>query len=246
MQARSMVLAGAVASMSTAPNAGSMAETLPWGAAMRNDVRLLWCDPLDARPVDAEWVAAEVDRLFAPLGLRLAWRSASHCEPSPDEVTVIILLRDRARRDPSNTVMGAAMLSGDLKAWVFVEAVARTIGLPPETEALRSSERLRLARAVARVAAHEIVHLPAPSVGHGAGLMAARLRETALTARGARFDALVGRALRASGGRARPAGRRVGARAGGRHGGVRAGRPRARGGVRLSRAARTRTRTAGP
>jgi hypothetical protein len=192
MHARRAVLTAASALLSTGLDAAWTGDTL-WGMASAVDVRVLWCDPMDALPRDAGEVTREVDRLFAPLGVRISWRAESPCEAREDDVIMIVLPRDRAPRPAATIVMGAATLSGDPKVWVFVENVARTIGLEREPSAPR--ERVLLTRGLARVVAHEIMHVLAPSVRHGKGLMAARLGVVALTAPEAAFETALGRAL---------------------------------------------------
>jgi hypothetical protein len=142
-----------------------------------------WYDPSRALPFGHEVLASEVRALFAPAGLELAWEPAAPDAADAGSVVRLVLLA--AEQAGPSDVMGSVQRRGASRtAWISLPGVERTLGLPPGRRAPRprGSDRL-LAHALARVIAHELVHLLVPDLPHTrGGLMAPRLGRPFLTA----------------------------------------------------------------
>lgn len=159
-----------------------LAATLEADAAPPR-IDLTWIDPTNALPDAVADVVEEVALIFEPLGLAVACRSVGPGElipPSP--LRVILLDDDRGRAD--GRVMGLTPRDpdGTHALWVLLPNIKRALGLDPERRRpLGRGDALRLARAIGRVVAHEVVHVLAPGLRHaGRGLMAESLGRTAL------------------------------------------------------------------
>jgi hypothetical protein len=142
-----------------------------------------WCDPTHALPFDDEVLAADVQSLLGLAGVELAWTA---CEPEDARVEaqlrVVLLADERAGR---SDVMGSVRRgSSSRTAWINLPSVERALGPPRRPHAPRAPGSQRaLSRAMARVIAHELVHLVAPDLPHArSGLMAPRLDRHFLTA----------------------------------------------------------------
>jgi hypothetical protein len=175
---------------------------LPFGATevarvtpMRMDERrpetttLVWVDLTRRAPLPAAWVQQEAARLLRQGGLESAWRTGAGNEVlQPGELAVILLERRAPAARPA-PVMGACLpSSGTPAVWVFLDDVKRTLGYPAGVP-LPARETMLLARAVGRVAAHELIHMAVPGRGHaGTGLMSARLDRRDLLSRSLTVD----------------------------------------------------------
>jgi hypothetical protein len=157
--------------------------------APRAEVAVLWISPSEPCPVDPPAVFAEVRRVFSPVPLGLVWREEPpESESVPGEVRIIGLRRDRTRR--AHPALGVTARGVEDTAWVVCSEVARAIGAAPDAR----SPRLDIA--VARVIAHELVHVLFPSVPHSLqGLMAPVVDAATLTGPAGELDAHVRRAL---------------------------------------------------
>lgn len=130
-----------------------------------------WSDPEGLFPFPMADLAAEARAVFAPLGIGLRWASAEATRVARDQVQVILLARDR-----SNGRMGERTLAcvqagprSQAAAWILVPQVRASLGLPADRV---PGEGPILARALARVIAHELIHVVAPGLPHASkGLM---------------------------------------------------------------------------
>jgi hypothetical protein len=133
-----------------------------------------WADPEKQFPHETEELVAEARALFAPMGIELLW-AASGSVATRDTVQVVLLSRDRSGGRMGEHAM-ACVQSGPRAqpaAWILVPRVRETLGLPAQP---LPNEGPLLSRALARVMAHELIHLIAPQVPHvPGGLMNASL-----------------------------------------------------------------------
>jgi hypothetical protein len=154
------------------PEVGDAARRNPPAQAV---TRLVWVDLARSGPVPAAWAQQEASRMLRQGGLHASWRTgAANQVLAPGELAVILLER---RPTPGSTlVLGACTPGrGTPAVWIYVDEVKSTLGYPARV-ALPARETVMLARAVGRVAAHELIHMAAPALRHAAtGLMAARL-----------------------------------------------------------------------
>ena len=134
-----------------------------------------WSDPEGQFPFALAGLAREAGALFAPLGIALDWASADSTRVGPGHVQVVLLAHDRSNGRMGSRAM-ACVQSGvrsQPTTWILVPRVRASLGLPTEP---RLGEGPLLARALARVMAHELVHLIAPALPHAnGGLMNASL-----------------------------------------------------------------------
>jgi hypothetical protein len=157
-------------------------------------VSLVWFDPEDMLPGAFEDARQEIDAIFRGIGVEVRWRrgggGSPYVSPERPEVAVILLSEDRSH-GPSS-VMGLVR-RGDTPsrvAWVFVNNVRTTLSHLPLKARPGPAEIPELARAVARVAAHEVVHAIAPEAPHARnGLMNEALSRRFLLGESATIDA---------------------------------------------------------
>jgi len=157
------------------------------------DLRLVWFDPTDSLSHSFETVAAEVQTIFRGLGVESSWRvGGGYGEAPGPEVPVILLARDPLAARVPQRVLGLVLREQEPQraVWLFLENVRFTLALPGKTGRPDPRGAEQLARAVARVAAHEIIHAIAPDEPHAKeGLMRHALDRRFLTAERASIDA---------------------------------------------------------
>ena len=130
-------------------------------------------------------LAEETSALFEEMGVDIGWRRGGlgtvHGGGPLREIPVILLKEPPGKLSAEREVLGLIPKQQPTAIWVFVENVRRAIGA---TQGSSSSGAGRLAVAVGRVVAHEIVHTLAPELGHTKqGLMRHSLDREALVGR---------------------------------------------------------------
>lgn len=167
------------------------ADLLPLAGTPRLD--LVWVDPTGIAGAVFPRLAVESRSILDALGAEVDWRAGEKgVVIGPGSMAVIAVPTFHRGRGRERHVMGATRRAADgaLAVWVFPDQVAWALGLDLET---RGSWGMHVedsfARAVARVASHEIVHaLGAP--GHARrGLMTAVLDREKLLSRSLDIDA---------------------------------------------------------
>ena len=170
------------------------ADTTPRPA----DLALVFFDPQGALPRGFESFAADVQAIFRGLGVEASWRVGGGYGESPiPEVPVILLARDPAKGRGLTRVMGLVRRDQvpQRAVWLFMGGVRFALGYPPTGDMDYEGE---VARALARVAAHEIVHAVAPDEPHAAeGLMRHSLDKRFLLGNRAIIDARCAASFRA-------------------------------------------------
>lgn len=152
---------------------------------------LVWVDPTAMAGGTYDALAAESRAALAALGADVTWREAVPGDVlGPESLAVIAIPSSQVSSNAERHVMGAthAVRDGALAVWVFPDQVAWALGLDLQ---MRSSwgkltER-NFARALARVASHEVLHTLGLPHARG-GLMSARLDRQALTRASLRID----------------------------------------------------------
>jgi hypothetical protein len=154
---------------------------------------LVWSDPLGALPVSPEQIAREVERIFCSLGVQIDWKSIGTVDAAADEIVIVFL-----DREPPGNVASRAMgvtsrkeKNGARALWVMLPNLRRTLGLDPKPgRGYAGFPEGLLARAAARVVAHEVLHVLAPNLPHGPkGLMSASLGRGQLVGESLGLDA---------------------------------------------------------
>jgi hypothetical protein len=161
---------------------------------------LVWVDPASQAEGTYAAVAAESRGLLAALGADVAWTEAPRgAVVGPESLVVIAVPTSPRTQGQERHVMGSTRAARDsaLAVWVFPDQVAWALGLElGQRRGWGEDAEAGFARALARVATHEILHALGASAHAKSGLMAARLDRTALTAPVLRIDATTVSAVR--------------------------------------------------
>jgi hypothetical protein len=152
---------------------------------------LVWVDPTGIARGTFDDMATESRSVLAALGADVAWREGSTGLVIGPESMAVIAVHTYAgtRLDPH--VMGATRRGqdGHLAVWVFPDQVAWALGLDIAMRASWGSRsETMFARALARVASHEVVHALGVASHARTGLMTAVLDRRALEARELAID----------------------------------------------------------
>jgi hypothetical protein len=147
---------------------------------------LVWVDPTGIVGGTYSAVSAESSQALAAIGADVRWTAAAPrgAVVGPESLVVIAVPTYKNTNGSQNHVMGSTRVvaEGALAVWVFPDQVAWALGLD---FALRPSwnkrDEAHFARALARVASHEILHALGAAEHTRGGLMAARLDRKALT-----------------------------------------------------------------
>lgn len=159
------------------------------GAAASAPLRLSFSDAHSLAPTrDATTVREEIERLLSEADVPVQWSESIGAAAGAEALEVTIILSPSVPEGPGwrldRSAMGAYLISGDSSAvFLFSPRIRAALGLPSAGQRmLRPRERRELARAVARVAVHELIHRLAPTLPHAAsGVMQSRLDRRALT-----------------------------------------------------------------
>jgi hypothetical protein len=150
-------------------------------------LRLAWLD-VEGVATGIDGVArSECRAVLERAGLDVEWRQGSGGEEArAGEVRVLLV--DHLVVDPHAklSIMGAtpARSRRHPVVWIHVGSVRATLGFPPDFPILDLPLKARrdLGVALGRVVAHEIVHVVAPQLPHGSGLMSPTLTRDTLIA----------------------------------------------------------------
>ncbi len=178
------------------PTALAVLLAAPSGAASPpavTTVGLVWFDPQDTLPDRFSDLRQEVDSIFRGIGVEVQWTRGGpgtvYDLGGRPQVAVILVAEDRSKGPRS--IMGLVLRSQrpTRVAWVFVNNVRAALGHDPRRARPSLVEAPELARAVARVAAHEVVHAIAPDQPHAReGLMSQALGRPFLLGERATID----------------------------------------------------------
>jgi hypothetical protein len=149
------------------------------------ELHVVYFDVENALPWGQSAVQLEATRLLSRAGVEVHWRRGGlGVMARPDELTVVLLARAGTGSSVGRHVLGATIPGeqGSRAVWVYLPHVAATLGLDPERPGnWDAASRSQLPTALARVAAHEILHALAPGEPHAAtGLMAERMGRATL------------------------------------------------------------------
>jgi hypothetical protein len=165
-------------------------------------LQLVWFDPSDVASGTESVARAEASALLSRMGASVSWRRSTSPEIIRDGEVWVTLLATGLQRASGPLVRGATGPGHPLASvvWVRVPNVRAALGISRTRSvlALTPVERYRLAVAMGRVIAHEVVHARVPSLAHGAGLMSQTLTRRQLTAGSIAFEPEVAFALQAA------------------------------------------------
>jgi hypothetical protein len=135
-------------------------------------LELVWLDAHGLVP-DFRQVSAEAEPIFRDMGVRVHWEVGTDPRPSgPGQVRIQIVLMPS---EPSGwgispNAMGVVLFPDRARqesVYLFYRPILRSAGLGRSAGTLlKPPERRDLARAVARVMVHEVVHAVAPNLSH--------------------------------------------------------------------------------
>jgi len=130
--------------------------------------------------VSYQLMEKELAGLLEPTALRVRWRRTSPpSETRRDEIRVVFLDGPGRGLHADPSILAAARHAlPDPTIWVYTPSVRAA--LASSGEAGSPAARRALGLALGRVLAHELVHVLAPDVPHGHGIMAERFRMVGL------------------------------------------------------------------
>jgi hypothetical protein len=155
---------------------------------------LVWNDSYGLFPSNAVWMLGrEVEQLFEDHGMAVRLQAAKPKEnlrsiPDP-RINVVVMPSDGSRWGLQGDAMAATIgvKGGAHNIFVFYPRVL--LGLGRSGKELSPRDVSELARAMARVVGHEVIHVLAPELGHtGSGLMSAELKRRDLVQKTIRLD----------------------------------------------------------
>jgi hypothetical protein len=160
-------------SRDASPAAGAdLAESAP-------RLRLVWIDVLGSAPYAFQSAARETSAILADAGVQAAWTLGDASTVSTEDELKIVLMpgATNGARLPEHVMGGTRRGAQSHTTWLYLSNVLWALGLQDKhARRLSVQEEEQVARALGRVAAHEIVHAVAPDLRHSAhGLMAEKL-----------------------------------------------------------------------
>lgn len=190
-----LLVAAAVGSLFASPPLAAAPKML----AGRHVLQVAWHDPTRCARTLEPLALRELIRLARRMGLELRPRIGECGVPAAKEEILIVLV-DREHGSGGRHMLGCGKRApGQQPAiWVHMPGVRAVLGIDARRALphLRVYERRALGLAIGRVAAHELVHVLAPGVRHGSGLMSNELSLPSLVASSIEVDADVVRAVR--------------------------------------------------
>jgi hypothetical protein len=159
--------------------------------------RLVWFDTYRLLPHSFKTMSQEVHRIYSRAGVNIVLDQGQEeqgrvIDTDPLSVNVVLLPSNSTDWGLKRTVMGVATHREGLKGsiYVFYPSVLRTMQLERSMGPVGSPRSMKyLARAIARVVSHELVHILAPHRPHTVGgLMNSRLTRKYLLAKRVHFD----------------------------------------------------------
>jgi hypothetical protein len=149
-------------------------------------IKVVWFDPDDLLVDEFDLVAHEVSRLFKAVGIEVSWRRTNGRDAVqyPGEILSVLLPGGPHKWREEDCVMGAVNQRNPSALRVYYGNVLRILGLPSDAviRSRSAAERTRIAEAVGRVLAHELIHSVDPRYPHAPqGLFRARLNKKDLT-----------------------------------------------------------------
>ena len=138
----------------------------------RRELELVWLDAHRLFP-DFERVCSEADPIFRDLGVTVRWEVGTDWRPSAageDRIQVVLMPSEPSGWGISASAMGVVLLpqrSQQDSVYLFYPPILRNVGLGRKAGSmLTPRERRDIARAIARVLVHEVVHAIAPNLSH--------------------------------------------------------------------------------
>jgi hypothetical protein len=167
----------------------AMAASIPAAAGPERcavETRLHWIDVVSLASFAYRGMASEATDVLGRHGVCAeVVRAAPSSVRGADGEIGVVLLRSIGPAGSGKRVMGSIRPGSTTNpsVWIFFDEVAAAVGLSArEPETWTASQRADFARALGRVAAHEVVHALLPDRPHDpSGLMAATLKRHELT-----------------------------------------------------------------
>ena len=189
-------ISSSTATRDASPAAGAdRAESAP-------RLRLVWIDVLGSAPYAFRNASRETSAILAGAGVQAAWTLGDASTVTKEDELKIVLMPGAANgaRLPEHVMGGTRRGEPCPATWIYLSNVLWALGLRDQAARhLSVHEEEQVARALGRVAAHEIVHAVAPGVRHSAhGLMAGKLGRADLIRDNVSLAPAEGGALRAA------------------------------------------------
>ena len=166
---------------------------------------LLWCDPHELFGGNAKAVGKRLHGVFGAFGVELSWKKCTpRAESVRHEIRIVLVQSEASDWDLDAMAMGANLSRNgpQNQVYIFHNSVVRALGRSPKTLSerwLSAREKRELSRALARVAAHEVIHAVLPELPHAEdGLTRFELDRDASLDGKPRIDETVAKAFRAA------------------------------------------------
>jgi hypothetical protein len=139
-------------------------------------LRLVWIDVLRSAPYAYAAASREAAAILGAAGVEAAWTAGDASTVTGEtELKIVLMMAVANGAGLPERVMGGTLRGGQSHtAWIYLSNVLWALGLPDRgARGLSRSQEDRVALALGRVIAHEVVHAVAPELPHGrTGLMA--------------------------------------------------------------------------
>jgi len=162
----------------------ALLASLPTPKGENGILNCVWIDIASSAPFAFEGATREASAILEGVGVQTAWRrSRPGATFAPDEMLLILMPRTPRGGLPAGTLGAVSRSSSSRRAlWLYLPTIAATLGTEPGSVSAQGPRvRSDFARALGRVAAHEIIHLLLPEMDHArSGLMAPTITPSAL------------------------------------------------------------------
>jgi len=148
-------------------------------------LQLVWIDVLGSAPYAFQKAARETSAILAGAGVEASWTLGDASTVTTGDELKIVLMPGNpiGARLPERVMGGTRRGAQSHTTWIYLSNVLWALDLKDSAaRGLSAREEEQVARALGRVAAHEIVHAVAPGMPHSAhGLMSGTLGRAYLT-----------------------------------------------------------------
>jgi hypothetical protein len=174
--------------------------TFDEAAASGRRLQLVWRDDHNLVSPLLPGIERETRALFGSVGIRVDWRvGAANDEPHAEEISVLLLSEPQGDHLPRGAMGAVRRNAATRVARVFLAPLEGLLRVGSQARlGLSGARGQKLARAIARVSAHEVVHVLVPDLGHtNEGLMQASWDRAVLANDRVRLDREATKALQA-------------------------------------------------
>ena len=166
------------------------------------ELRLVWVNTVPEFPLAFDLMAGDVGYTFAGMDVEVAWsdQTSALLEQDIPTLRVVLTAAEPKAFGLGEETMGVAPRAGGSGAsiYIFLGSILRVLGFDIEgVQRTSSEERRAIARAVARVVSHEVIHVLDPHPDHSSrGIISPKLDRRFLSQPKVEVWPATGRAVR--------------------------------------------------